>query len=69
MEAAGIKVSGDWFGSYAEQKAQGTISPGRLHGKGSPKRAMASAMIAKIPLPLSRYIAATFRPQIAEVAA
>ncbi len=26
------------------------------------KRKMASAMIAKIPLPLSRYIAATFRP-------
>ena len=53
---------GSWFGSYAEQKARGSISPGRMHGKGSPKRKMASAMIAKIPLPLSRYIAATFRP-------
>jgi hypothetical protein len=28
----------------------------------SPRRKMASAMIAKIPLPLSRHIAATFRP-------
>ncbi len=30
-------------------------------GSKSPARKMASAMIAKIPLPLSRYIAATFR--------
>ena len=60
-EYAGTKVSGDWFGSYAEQKARGTISPGRLHGKNSPKRKFASAMIAKIPLPLSRYIAAVYR--------
>jgi len=29
-------------------------------------RKMASAMIAKIPLPLSRYIAATFRPAYCE---
>jgi hypothetical protein len=57
----GCKVSGDWFGSYADMKANGTISPGRLHGKGSQKRKFASAMIAKIPLPLSRHIAATFR--------
>jgi site-specific DNA-cytosine methylase len=35
---------------------------------GSSARKMASAMIAKIPLPLSRYIAATFRPAIAEAA-
>jgi len=38
-----IKVSGDWFGSYAEMKAAGKISPGRLHGKGSPARRAASA--------------------------
>ncbi len=31
------------------------------HGSKSKSRKMASAMIAKIPLPLSRYIAATFR--------
>lgn len=33
------------------------------HGSKSKGRKMASAMIAKIPLPLSRHIAATFRPQ------
>lgn len=59
----GRKVGGDWFGSYAEQKAAGTISPGRLHGKNSTKRKFASAMIAKIPLPLARHIAATYRPK------
>jgi len=37
-------------------------------GSGSKKRKQAAAMIAKIPLPLSRYIAATFRPTIAEAA-
>ena len=58
----GRKVSGDWFGSYADMKAAGSISPGRLHGKGSIKRKAASAMIAKIPLPLSRHIAAIYRP-------
>ena len=31
-------------------------------GTSTPKRKFASAMIAKIPLPLSRHIAATFRP-------
>lgn len=56
------EIGGSWFGSYAEQKAQGRISVGRMHGSKSPKRKMASAMIAKIPLPLSRYIAATFKP-------
>jgi hypothetical protein len=60
----GVKVPGrgakGWFGSYAEQKATGTVSPGRMHGKNHPKRKFASAMIAKIPLPLSRHIAATF---------
>lgn len=38
------------------------------HGSKSPARKMASAMIAKIPLPLSRYIAATFRPANTEYA-
>jgi hypothetical protein len=33
-----------------------------------PRRKRWSAEIARIPLPLSRYIAATFRPQIAEAA-
>lgn len=53
--------SGSWFGSYAEQKVRGSISPGRMHGSKSPGRKFASAMIAKIPLPLSRHIAAMFR--------
>lgn len=57
----GVKVSGKWFGSYADMKAAGKISPGRMHGKGSTKRKFASAMIAKIPLELSRHIAATFK--------
>jgi len=60
----GIKVPGrgakGWFGDYAEQKATGTISPGRMHGKNHPKRKFASAMIAKIPLPLSQHIAAVY---------
>lgn len=34
----------------------------------SPKRKFASAMIAKIPLPLSRHIAVTFRPQMVQAA-
>jgi|ERR1700728_1348080 len=62
-----VKVGGDWFGSYAQQKAAGTISPGRLHGKNSPKRKMASALIAKIPFPLAQHIARCFKPELAEV--
>jgi hypothetical protein len=59
----GVKVSGDWFGSYADMKASGTISPGRLHGKGSIARRAASAHIAKIPLELARYIARAWHPR------
>jgi hypothetical protein len=59
----GVKVSGDWFGSYAAMKAKGTISPGRLHGKGSRARAAASAHIAKIPRVLARHIAAVYHPR------
>ena len=58
----GVKVSGDWFGSYAEQKTNGTISPGRLHGKGSTARKAASAHIAKIPYELARHIARAWKP-------
>lgn len=58
----GVKVSGDWFGSYAEQKASGTISPGRLHGNRSSARKAASAAIAKIPFPLASHIARVFHP-------
>jgi hypothetical protein len=50
----GIKNGGDWFSDPA--------SPSRTSGSKSSKRKAASAMIAKIPLPLSRHIAAIWRP-------
>ncbi len=50
-----IKLGGTWFHGY--RKGQGP----RNHGSGSKARKAASAMIAKIPLPLSRHIGATFR--------
>lgn len=53
----GIKCGGDWFN--AEQP-----SISRMTSSKSPARKMASAMIAKIPLPLSRHIAATFKPSM-----
>jgi len=39
-----------------------TISPGRLHGKNSPKRKAASARIAKIPFPLAYWIGRAWYP-------
>lgn len=54
MVPDGRKNGNDWFGSGENCSEQ------RRHGSGSPKRKFASAMIAKIPLPLSRYIAAVF---------
>lgn len=50
----GVKIGGDWFSD--------PNSTCRRHGSKSNARKAASAMIAKIPLPLSRHIAATFRP-------
>lgn len=70
VEAAGFKGVGSWFGDYETMKngikqggdwfnaSQPSLS--RLYGSKSPQRKMASAMIAKIPLPLSRHIGATF---------
>lgn len=73
-EFSGRKADGwTWFGNYAEMRegikqggsgrewfsGDGKIS--RMTSYKSPARKMASAMIAKIPLPLSRHIAATFR--------
>ena len=52
---AGVKNGNDWFGAGDQCSLQ------RRHGSKSPGRKMASAMIAKIPLTLSRHIAATFR--------
>jgi hypothetical protein len=50
----GIKQGGTWWHD------EGSIS--RTTSSKSPGRKFASAMIAKIPLPLSRHIGATFRP-------
>jgi len=55
----GIKQTGsgrEWFAG------EGKIS--RLTSSKSPARKMASAMIAKIPLGLARYIAATYKPRL-----
>ncbi len=48
-------AGGTWFGKYNPTQAVRNTS------SGSNARKAASAMIAKIPLPLSRHIAATFR--------
>ena len=55
MAVAGIKQGGDWFNA-----AQQSIS--RRCSSKSKARKAASAQIAKIPPVLSRYIAATYRP-------
>jgi hypothetical protein len=60
--AGGLKAGGDWFGTYAEEKAAGTISPTRLTGKHTTARKAASAQIAKIPFELASYIARVFKP-------
>lgn len=44
-----------WFGANRNH-------PTRMHSSGSKKRKFASAMIAKIPAPLSRHIARTYFP-------
>jgi hypothetical protein len=58
----GRKNGGDWFGSGENASLQ------RQHGSKSNGRKHAAAMIAKIPVPLGRFIGATFRPQIAQAA-
>ena len=57
-ELTGIKQGGDWFN--AEQP-----SISRKCGSKSKARKAASAMIAKIPLELARYIARTYKPAMA----
>jgi hypothetical protein len=52
---AGIKCGGDWFNA-----SQPSIS--RLTSSKSPARKMASALIAKIPLDLSRHVAGGWKP-------
>jgi len=53
----GRKNRGDWFGAGEDCSAQ------RRARSGTPARKAASAMIAKIPEPLARHIAATFYPE------
>ena len=53
LEKSGIKIGGDWF---SDPK-----STCRRHSSKSQARKYASAMIAKIPLVLSRHIAATYK--------
>jgi hypothetical protein len=52
----GTKLGGSWFHGY--RKGQGP----RNHGSNSKARKAASAMIAKIPLPLSRHVARSAQP-------
>jgi hypothetical protein len=52
----GTKNGNDWFGSGADCSEQ------RRHFSTSPARKQASAMIAKIPLPLARHIARVYAP-------
>jgi len=54
----GRKQGGDWF---AEARKGGEGGTSASFGSKSPARKMASAMIAKIPLPLSQHIARTYR--------
>ena len=55
VEHEGTKNGNDWFSSGDNCSLQ------RRHGSKSAGRKMASAMIAKIPLPLSRHIAAVYK--------
>ncbi len=61
VERTGRKSSGmngnDWFGAGDDCSLQ------RMAGSKSPARKAASAMIAKIPEPLARHIAQTFKPR------
>lgn len=73
VEQTGRKGDGSWFGDYQAMKdgvkqggdwfnaSQPSIS--RMTSSKSPARKLASAMIAKIPLPLSRHIARCYRPE------
>jgi hypothetical protein len=59
--AEGRKVGKDWFGGYGGGFGW-DCSPMRRNNSKSPARKAASALIAKIPEPLSRHIAAVYRP-------
>jgi hypothetical protein len=53
---SGVKCGGDWFGPSEDASAM------RNQSSRSPKRKMASALIAKIPEPISRHIARIYHP-------
>jgi C-5 cytosine-specific DNA methylase len=55
----GTKQGGDWFAKARKGGEGGTSAS---FGSKSPQRKMASAMIAKIPFPLSQHIARSFKP-------
>lgn len=55
MVPNGVKQGGTWWHD------PGSVS--RISGYGSPARKMASAMIAKIPLPLAKHIARVYHPR------
>lgn len=57
FQSESVKNTGDWFGSGADCSLQ------RRAGSKTPARKFASAMIAKIPLALSRHIAAVYWPE------
>ena len=56
MVPDGTKVGKDWFGGYGGGFGW-DCSPMRRGSSHSPSRKAASAIIAKIPLPLSRHVA------------
>ena len=60
-EHAGIKNGNDWFGAGVDASLQ------RKHGSKSSGRKAASAMIAKIPMPLAKHIGQTYWPMAKEV--
>jgi len=55
-----VKQGGDWFAEARKGGKGGTMAS---FGSKSPQRKFASAMIAKIPLPLSRWIAQAYFPE------
>jgi hypothetical protein len=61
-ELTGRKVGKDWFGGYGGGFGW-DCSPMRRNSSKSTARKAASAMIAKIPLPLARYIAQAWWPR------
>lgn len=63
-----VRAAKNAGGSCFKQKAAGDVAHGRSHSSGSKARKYAAALIAKIPLPLSRHIAATYRPAEARAA-